>query len=62
MMKIKYPHRAYITLNYPKIAYFAVMWLVALPVLPFVILSAISNPILNWYCRFGDWLNNKLNL
>lgn len=62
MMKIKYPNRAYIVINYAKIAYFAIMWTIMIPILPFVLLAAISDPIVNWYCKFGTWLSNKLNL
>ena len=62
MTNKRYPNRAYIVINYPKIAYFAIMWLLIIPTLPFAILAAISDPIVNWYCKFGDKLRDKLNL
>lgn len=47
---------------YPKIAYYVIVWLVMIPILPFLLLSTICDPIANWYCKFGSWLSNKLNL
>ena len=61
-MKMKYPNRVYIVINCPQIAYFVIVWIVMVPILPFVLLAAISDPIVNWYCKFGTWLRDKLNL
>lgn len=62
-MKIKLPNKTYvIKVNYAKIAYFAIMWVTIIPVLPFALLATISDPITNWYCKFGTSLSNKLNL
>ena len=61
-MKIKYPHRAVIIINYSKIAYFAIVWSIGILILPFFILAAISDPIVNWFCKFATRLSNKLNL
>lgn len=61
-MKIKYPNRAYVVINYSKITYFVIVWSIAILILPFLILAAISDPIVNWFCKFATRLSNQLNL